>query len=248
MTTHTGVRTGAGCRRPTKSSDKEATMRLRTAYDRGFLDGFRQGWQEVADAAAYAASHASAATTAGQMWLVDLAGHARRLGRATAAQAPPPEAELLRTPSHQVRAATGHLAPARARQAAHRYGLADGRIAAIGAAARDLYLAARQDLGNLRPAIDGRPAHLWLETARLGWLDLAGRGPAPIPGTRAAQARSTLTGGATPGQARGEPPTATARSVQRVARPAPAAAAQAGQAATSTRGVARVPYRPAARR
>lgn len=220
-------------------------MRLRSTYDRGFVDGFRQGQREVADAATNAATRARAATTAGQQWLLGLARDARRLRQISKA-APPPEADLLRTPPGQVRAVTRHLPPGQARQAAYRYGTTDGRIAAIGVTARDLYLAAGQNLGSLHPAIDGRPAHRWLETARRQWDHLAARGDAPLPGTPAALARSTLTGAATPTHATGPSSIWAAQPAHVAVRPAPAAGPYAGRAATTpapARGVARVPGR-----
>lgn len=224
-------------------------MRLRSTYGRGFVDGFRLGRREVTDAATTAATRAHAATTAGQQWLVDLARDARRLHR-IAETAPPPEADLLRTPPEQVRAVTRHLPPSQARQAAYRHGLTDGRIAGIGVAARDLYRAARQNLGSLRPAIDRQPAHRWLETARRHWDHLAARGDAPLPGTSAAMARATLTGAAAPTYATGPSTISSAQPVQAAARPAPASGPNTRRAATTpapARGVARVPG-PAPRR
>lgn len=224
-------------------------MRLRSTYDRGFVDGFRLGQREVTDAAMTAATRAHAATTAGQRWLVDLTRDARRLHRIAEA-APPPEADLLRTPPERVRAVTRHLPPSQARQAAYRRGLTDGRIAGVGVAARDLYQAARQNLGSLRPAIDRQPAHRWLETARRQWDRLATRGDAPLPGTSAAMARATLTGAATPTHAIGTSTIGAAQPVHAAARPAPASVPPAGRAATTpapARGVARV-LGPAPRR
>jgi hypothetical protein len=227
-------------------------MRVRSAYDRALLDGFRQGQHEVADAAVHAATHARAVTTAGQLWLADLASRARRLGRTTAKTELPPEADLLRTPPGHVRALTSHLPPAQARQAAHRYGIADGRIAAVAATGRDLHQAAGQDLGGLCPAVDGRPAHLWLETAQARWLDIAARGEAPAPGTQAALAQLTLLSVTVTVPVDATPPLrrTASMSAQQAARPAPATPPPGGQAASipaPAGGVARVTC-PAPRR
>lgn len=179
-------------------------MRVRSAYDRALLDGFRQGQQEVADAAVHAATHARAVTTAGQLWLADLTGHARRLGRTTAKTELPPEADLLRTPPGHVRALTRHLPPAQARQAAYRYGIADGRIAARGyapASGAQAALAQLTLLGVTAPTVATPPLR---RTASMSARQAARPAPAtPPPGGQAAS---------TPAPARG---------VARVTRPAP---------------------------
>jgi hypothetical protein len=102
---------------------------------------------------------------------------------------------------------------------------------------------AGHNLGSLPPAINGQPAHRWLETARRQLDPLAVRGAAPLPGTSAALARSTP-GAATPTYATGPSTINAAQPAHATARPAPAAGPHPGRAATTpapARGVVRVP-------